>query len=194
MRNCVILAAMVLFLSGCAVNQGILLKYTPEAHEKIISNHTVTLDVIDARAYIKDQSKPASYIGHFRGGYGNTFNAYTVGKVALAQQFSESILSELKVLGFETRDTAGDRKIKVEILDYNFDAYINGRFWYDIKVTVLDSNNSVLSESVFKETHAIKGSVMMGPMGAFKREVPVMQQQLIKKMIRDNQKLMQALS
>ncbi len=193
MKNSAILAAMVLFLSGCAVNQGILLKYTPEAHEKIISNHTVTLDVIDARPYVKDQSKPASYIGHFRGGYGNTFNAYTAGKVALAQQFSESILSELKALGFETRDTAGDRKIKVEILDYNFDAYINGNFWYEIKVTVLDGNNMSLSESVFKESHVIKGSVMMGPMSAFKKEMPVIQQQLIKKMIRDNKKLIDAL-
>lgn len=193
MKNSAILVAMVLFLSGCAVNQGILLKYTPDAHEKIVSNHTVTLDVIDDRAYVKDQSKPAFYIGHFRGGYGNTFNAYTNGKVALAQQFSESILSELKALGIETRDTAGDRKIRVEIFDYNFDAYINGKFWYEIKVTVLDSKNITLSESIFKETHVIKGSVMMGPMGAFKKEVPVIQQQLIKKMIRDNQKLIDAL-
>lgn len=181
-----LICVMIMFLSGCAVNQGILIDYKPEAYAKIVSNHIISVKVTDERSFVKDGTKPPFYIGHFRAGFGNTWSSYTVGRIPLAQQFADDIIEEIKALGLQVKDAGGDRTIKVEILDYNFDAYVNGKFWYEIKITVSDQDNKILSESIFKDTHVIKGSVWIGPMSNFKKRIPEIHQELVKKMIRDN--------
>ncbi|MBF0387220.1 MAG: hypothetical protein HQL20_05120 [Candidatus Omnitrophica bacterium] len=193
MRNLIALAGMVFCLSSCAVNQGIVLNYNPEAHEKIVSNKTISVNVSDERPFIKDKSKPSAFIGKFRGGYGNPWNAYTDGKVPLAQVFVQDLVKEVKALGLQMQESNADRTIKVEILDYNFDAYINGRFWYEIKISVLDQNNVVLDENTFKDEIEIKGSFWLGPMGAFKDKLPEVHQSILKRMIRENSQLIDTL-
>lgn len=193
MRNLISVVGMVLFFSSCAVNQGILLQYSPEAHERIVSSKTISVNVSDERPFIKDMSKPSSYVGKFRGGYGNPWNAYTDGKVPLAQVFAQDLVKEVKALGLQMQEANADRTIKVEIKDYNFDAYVNGRFWYEIKVSVLDQNNVVLKESTFKDEIELKGSVWIGPMAAFKNKLPEIHRDLIKKMIRENSQLIDTL-
>ena len=172
MRNLIVVAGMALFLSSCAVNQGILLEYSPEAHEKIISSRTISVDVSDERPFIKDKTKPPSFIGKFRGGYGNPWNAYTDGKIPLSQVFTQDLIKEIKALGLQLQEANADRIIKVEIRDYNFDACINGRFWYEIRLSVLDRSNAVLRENTFKDEIEVKGSVLMGAAGSFKNKLP----------------------
>ncbi|MBF0384419.1 MAG: hypothetical protein HQL27_00970 [Candidatus Omnitrophica bacterium] len=193
MRNFIVVVGMVLFCSSCAVNQGILLEYTPETREQIVSSNTISVKVSDERPFIKDNSKPPSFIGKFRGSYGNPWNAYTEGKIPLAQVFAQDLIREIKALGLRMKELNSDRTIKVEIMDYNFDAAIDGRFWYEIKVSVLDMNNDVLKENMFKDVIEIKGSVWTGAMGAFKEKLPEIHRELIRKMIRENPQAKDAL-
>lgn len=184
---------MVVLFSGCVANQTIALSYYPDAHEKIISSYTVKSEVVDERLFIKDGNKSPSYLGHFRASFGNTWDVTTTGRVALAKQFAIDILKELKALGFKIDSLAGDRMLKVDILKYNFDAYINGKFWYKIRITVLDSAKKTLAESIIEDTHIIKGSTWVGPAGAFKKELPEIYQGIIEKIIRENDVIVKAL-
>lgn len=193
MRNLIVVLGMVLFCSSCAVNQGIVLNYSPEAHEKIVSNKTISVNVNDERPFIKDGTKPPAFIGKFRGGYGNPWNAYTEGKVPLAQIFAQDLKKEIQALGLQLQESSADRTIKVEIIDYNFDAFINGRFWYEIKLSVLDQKGAVLKENTFKDEIKINGSFWVGPTFAFKDKMPEIHRDLIKKMIRENTQLIEAL-
>ena len=185
--------SMAILFSGCVALQTIPLSYSPAAHEKIISSYTVKSEVIDERPFVKSGNKLPSYLGHFRGGYGNTWDVTTTGRVALAKQFAIDILKELKALGFEISSLDGDRMLKVDILEYNFDAYMNGKFWYKIRITVLDSAKKILAESTIEDTHIIKGSVWVGPVGAFKKELPGIYQGIIEKIIRENDIITKAL-
>ena len=68
------------------------------------------------------------------------------------------LIKEIKALGLQLREANADRIIKVEIRDYNFDACINGRFWYEIRLSVLDRSNAVLRENTFKDEIEVKGA------------------------------------
>ncbi|MBF0593869.1 MAG: hypothetical protein HQL22_02750 [Candidatus Omnitrophica bacterium] len=189
----IMVIGMMLFLSSCAVNQGITLNYSPVAHEQITTSKTVSVNVSDERPYIKDQTKPPAFIGKFRGGFGNPWNAYTENKVPLAQVFATDLVKEVKSLGLNVQTGNADITIKVDILDYNFDALVNGHFWYEIKLSILDQAGAVLKEKTFKDDVEISGSVWIGPMVAFKNKLPELHQQLIQKMVRENTELIDAL-
>jgi len=51
----------------------------------------ISVNVSDERPFIKDKTKPPSFIGKFRGGYGNPWNAYTEDKIPLAQVFAQDL-------------------------------------------------------------------------------------------------------
>ena len=76
------------------------------------------------------------------------------------------------------------------ILDWNFDAYQNGRVWYDLAVSVSDSAGKILASIKIKDEKVVRGSVMMGAAGAMKREVPAIYSDVIKEILgnRDIQK------
>jgi len=188
-----LIAIIVSIFSGCSTFSGIKLGYDPEPHEKIISSHVIKSDVRDERSYVKNGSKKDSYLGHYRGGYGNVWDIHLKKKESLAKQFAIDILKELKACGFQTSPLSGDRALKVDIMEYNFDAYIDGRFWYEIQVSVLDSTGTVLTSDTVKGEHIIKGSVLTGPALSFEKELPEIYHGIIEKIVRDNNTVLKAL-
>ena len=186
-------AILCIALSGCVAFQTIPLDYSPEYHEKIISSYVIKTDVIDERPFVKSGSKKDRYLGHYRAGFGNTWDVLLKGKNSLAEQFAIDILKELKACGFQTSPISGNRALKVDIKDFNFDAYINGRFWYNIEVSVLDAQNNVLASSIITDEHVIKGSALVGPVSAFPKELPRLYNKIIEKTVRDNPDILNAL-
>ena len=180
-------------LTGCVAYQTIALDYSPRPHDKIISSYIIKSEVTDERPYVTSGQKKDRYIGHYRGGYGNTWDVLLRGRDNLAERFAIDILKELNACGFQTKPLPADRALKVEIADFNFDAYINGRFWYDIRISVLDSENKTLASSIVKDERVIKGSVLIGPVAAFPKELPILYHEIIEKIVRDNPDVLNAL-
>jgi len=151
----------------------------------------VSVETKDSRDFIVAGKKPPSYLGRLRGGYGNTWGVKNAGDVALAAQFRNDLVAEFRSQGLETVDS-GDRRMSVDIRDWNFDAYLNGRIWYDIDIAVADASGKVLAKAKVKDEQVIRGSAMMGPTGAFKREVPLIYSGIIKEIL-SNREIQKAL-
>ncbi len=180
-------------LSGCVAGQKINIAYTPAACAPIAITQTASVQVNDQRPYVLNGDKNPQYIGHYRGGYGNTWAVGTASKQPLAQQIKKDILKELDVLGVPVSNAQTSRRLNVKILDYNFDAYMNGRFWYDIEARVLDDADQVLAQTRVKDEHVIKGSFWVGPKYAFQKQVPILHHKIITRLLRDNPDIMNAL-
>jgi len=169
------------------------LNYTPGAYEKSAVSHPIELAVADKRPYVVNGKEPADFVGHVRGGYGNPWGYTTQGKVPLAKQMEADMTRELAVLGFAGGALGAKRKLSVVINDFNFDGYMDGKFWYEVKVAVSDASNAVLAEQTIKDQHTIHGS-MKGAHYAIRGQVPGLYDQLIRKMVRENPKILQALN
>ena len=194
-RNLFLLSAFfwVSLLSGCVAKQTIPYSYSPQNYALQKINSLVEVSVKDERDFILTQKKEDSYIGHFRGGYGNTWDVKTKGHVPLAEQFRKDLESELRTLGADGKNAGRKKILGVIIRDYNFDAYINGRFWYKFELSVRDDQGNLLAEEKIENEHVIKGSFWIGPVGAFKREMPVLHEQVVHSLVRDNEKILKAL-
>ena len=180
------------FLSGCVAGQKIPYAYNPTVVEVPALNTSVESTVVDVRPFIVNNNKHPSYIGHFRGGFGNTWQVNTRGKLPLADVFQQDLQKELLALGAQTGTHPG-KIVRVEIVDYNFDAYLNGRFWYKFKIAVYDEAKRLLAEDTIQNEHVIKGSFWVGPVFAFKREIPILHAQIVRELVRDNEKILNAL-
>ena len=181
-----------IILSGCASMTTVRLNYTPGAYEKPAAAQPVELVVTDSRPYVINGKEPAAFIGHVRGGYGNPWGYTTQGKVPLAKQMETDLTRELAALGFAGSAPGAARKLNIVISDFNFDGYMDGKFWYEVHVTVRDASNAVLSDLTIKDQHFIRGSAR-GAHYAIRGQVPALYDQLIRKMVRENTKILQTL-
>lgn len=181
------------FLPGCVAKQSVPYFYNPPAYDTQKINGGVESSVQDERTFILNKDKDPSYIGHFRAGFGNTWDVKTKGHVALAEQFQSDLEKELEALGAEKGATGSKKKLVLSILDYNFDAYLNVRFWYKFKVAVFDAGGNLLAQDVLEKEQVIKGSFWWGPAGATKREMPALHAQIVRSLVRDNEKILKAL-
>jgi hypothetical protein len=112
--------------------------------------------------------------------------------LSLAKQMEADLAKEIAALGFVGGAPGATRKLNVVIDDFNFDGYMSGKFWYEITVSVRDASNAVLAEQTIKEQHLIRGS-LKGAHYAIREQVPGLYDQLIRKMVRENPKILQAL-
>lgn len=183
------LSALAVSMSGCVAGQSIGLRHAAGSVPEFTSGKTVSVESRDSREFIVNGDKDPSYLGHLRAGYGNTWGVKNAGGLALAEQFKNDLVAEMAAQGIQTA-SAGDRRLFVDILDWNFDAYQNGRVWYDLAVSVSDSAGKILASIKIKDEKVVRGSVMMGAAGAMKREVPAIYSDAIKEILgnRDIQK------
>ena len=79
------------------------------------------------------------------------------------------------------------------IRDWNFDAYLNGKMWYQIQVSVESIDGKTVAEVDLEETIIIKGSFWVGAKYAFERELPKIYIKVVHDVARDNQKILNAL-
>ncbi len=182
---------LAVLMSGCVAGQSIGLRHVAGSVPEFSSVKTVSVETKDSRDFIVNGDKPPSYLGLLRAGYGNPWGVKNAGNLALADQFRNDIVAELQAQGIETV-ASGARQISADIRDWNFDAYQNGRIWYDIDITVADASGKVLAKAKVKDEKVIRGSVMMGAVGAFKREVPLVYSGVIKELL-SNREIQKAL-
>jgi uncharacterized lipoprotein YajG len=175
-----IICAAAFGLSGCVAGQAIRLAHVSSLQQAApVAGENVSVEVHDDRPYVKNGIKTSDYIGHFRAGLGNTWDVSTKGNVPLAEQLKADLQKELTAQSFTTKENSPNRRLVVDILEYNFDAYMNGRHWYELKVKSLDVNGTPLTYVVIKESHKVKGSFWFGAVGAFKRKIPKIYSQMI---------------
>ena len=186
------LTAGAIMLGGCVAGQSIALPYEAEkvGYEQSIG---VALDVKDRRPFVLDGKKSANYIGHYRAGFGNPWDVTTKSGKALADIIQEDLVQELDALGFSTGDASSNRSLRIEILDFNFNAYVNGEFWYEVDVAVLDEDQEQLASSKLENNVTVEGSAWTGPKKAMEKEVPLFYALMIKAIIRENVEIMNAL-
>ena len=185
-----------LVLTGCVAGQNIKLQYQPDsvAVTKLVVSDGFALSVSDKRSFVTSGNKNPWYIGHYRAGFGNTWDVTTYKKVPLADQLQADLKKELMSLGLKEGASETARLVAVTIRDWNFDAMNNGRFWYDIQIVVSGRDGDVLAESSVKEEKVIKGSMMTGAKSAMEKQVPLIYGEIIRKLVRENPAILAALS
>jgi hypothetical protein len=193
LRHCLFLLFLVI-LSGCVAGQNIRMTYEPSPETAAAQDVAVSVQVSDDRPFVTSGNKPPSYIGHYRGGFGNTWDVNTLGMEPLAEMIQRDLGEDLQSMGFTLVPPEDSmRVVKVSIADWNFDTYINGKFWYDIRVRALDGAGKQLSEIRLQDTAVIEGSFWVGAKYAFEREMPILYRSIIRKMIREAPSMMAAL-
>ena len=174
--------ALIATMSGCVAGQAIRLQHTAGSGPAFSTSKTVTVDAKDSRDFVVGGKKSPSYLGHFRAGFGNTWDVNNAGRRALAEQFKQDLVAELQAHGIKTI-ASGERKLLIDIIDWNFDAYQNGRVWYEIACSVADAKGTELAKATVKDSKVIRGSFWTGPAGAFKRKVPGIYSDIIKEIL-----------
>jgi uncharacterized lipoprotein YmbA len=183
---------IALVLTGCVAGQEIALHYQPQPALSQVSDTPVSVSVVDKRRYITNNDKDPSYIGHYRGAYGNTWDVTNLNEMPLADQLTQDISKELATLGYRVVGQGFGKSILVTINDFNFDAMLNGRFWYDCNIKVKD-NGRLLSDSTVTDSVVISGSFWVGAKYDMEQEVPQYYDMLVRGLIRANKQTMQAL-
>src|SRR3972149_101380 len=97
-RILIILCAS-LFLGGCAVGQKIGY-HDAELAINASGNTMIAVTSLDGRPYVKSGEKDKTYIGTFRGGFGNPFNVSTESQKPLADDITSVICASLQKKGF----------------------------------------------------------------------------------------------
>jgi len=174
-------------LSGCVAGQSIQMSYVPVSQPVASLNIAVAVQVSDDRPFIVSGNKAPSYLGHYRAGFGNTWDVNTKDKKPLATMIQSDLSADLQSLGFSVGpQESAMRIVKVSIIDWNFDTYLNGKFWYDCRVVVLDPQGRKLSEQQLRDTVVIEGSFWTGAKYAFERAMPIIYRSIIRKMVRES--------
>lgn len=188
-----LLLCLIPLLTACVAGQEIALHYIPESTQKLSATQIpVNLTVKDARPFVLDHDKAPSYLGHYRGGFGNTWDVTNLNEMPLADQLAIDMTKELRALGCSIIGTGSGKSITVTINNFNFDAMINGEFWYDFNIKVAE-NGRTLSESNVKDSAIISGSFWVGAKYDMEREIPNYYGQIIKTLIRANPDAQKAL-
>jgi len=179
--------------SGCVAKQKVALDYQAQKAEGAAESHPkVNVTVNDERPYIKNGEKPASYIGTYRGGFGNPWNVNTKDNIALSELLHDDLMEELNALGFIKE--GGDKTLIVDILEWKFDAFQNASFNYVLNVKVADNTKTTLvnSDVVGKDIY-IKGTFMGGGKAGVERDMPKLYSDVIRQIVRDNKDVFKAL-
>jgi uncharacterized lipoprotein YajG len=181
------LLATAALLTGCVAGQHIKLHYEPAPQASSSgAGAPFVLVVKDQREYVTSGNKTPWYIGHYRAGFGNTWDVVNFNQVPLADQMKSDLHRDLLSLGFVEGASGSAKTVTVTITEWNFDAAINGRLWYDVQVSVAAADGHVLATSQVKDEKVIKGSVMMGAKGAMEDEIPTYYAEVIRKLVREN--------
>lgn len=186
-------ALLVLFtlLSGCVVGQQLQLNSTPESAEPVNNGSQVQVEVNDHRAAVTSGKEKPWYVGKYRAGLGNTWDVSTEGKVPLALQLQTDLVEELLSLGFIQGPS--DKTLRVLIREWDFTGYQNGRFWYELEVTTLDSFGEISASATLGEEIPIRGTLVLGARGGFERDMPDIYARIVRSLVRDNQPILASL-
>ena len=159
--------AIALMLGGCVVGQSIEMvpASSPQASSAIDSQN---IQVKDERTYVVSGDKAPYYIGKYRAGLGIPYDVTTDGNVPLSELIKSALTERLRTSGYEGSKV----QIAVSIRDWNFDAYQNGKFTYDLMVSATAPGFQSAKTETLRETIIVKGTFMTGGKGGFERDMP----------------------
>jgi hypothetical protein len=177
----VVVCAVSLTLSACVAGQSIDFKYAPAADVAKVRERQVSVAVDDRRPYVVSGEKAKAYIGHYRAGFGNTWAVTTLGDRPLAEVMQGDLNTLLAAKGFKT--ASAGKTLAVTVRDWNFDTYINGKFWYEIGVQVKKADGTVAASQVFTDQVIINGNIMTGARFAFEDEMPKVYAKIMRRIV-----------
>ena len=184
------------WLGGCVVGQSVPVGYEPGRPTTAATGTAVAVAVRDERPYVTSGDKPAYFIGTYRAAIGVPWDVTTKGKQPLAALLENDIAIELRSLGYAVvpRPDAS-RVLDVAILDWNFDAYLDGRIWYELNATVISPDGTERASSRIKESQPTKGNFWTtGAKAGIEAAMPGVYAGAIRKLVRDNTEISAALS
>ena len=193
MLRAIALFALTTVLAGCVAGQSIELGYEP-ASQSVKTTAPAAVTVKDQRPYVTSGDKDPWYLGHYRAGFGNPWDVSNYKKVPLAEQMQSDLRKELLALGFSDGARGSAKQVAVTIREWNFDAAVNARIWYDIQVNVLAADGSELSSATVKNERVVNGNVMTGAKSAMEDQLPVIYGEVIRQLVRDNPGTLSALT
>lgn len=189
-RNSILLLTLFI-LSGCAVGQNLKLNHVPAEPGQAKKGVSAGVDVEDNRSYVVSGNKPEFFIGKYRAGLGNTWDVTTYQKIPLKDQIKSDLIEEIKNMGYDLDDTGNI--LSISIVDWNFDGYQNGKFWYELNVKVFGNDGGEKFSTTLKDKIIIKGTVMGGAKAGFERDMPGHYDAIINKILRNNSGVISAL-
>ena len=191
MTKFLVILSAALVLSGCVAGQTLNYDYKPTVAVGK-ANGEVNIVVRDERIYVKDGDKGPDYVGHYRAGFGNTWDVTTKGGTAFAEILARDLREEIASLGFT--NGKGSRTLQVDIRDWNMDTYMNAKFWYELLVAVIDPDGkAIIPPQTLKEEKRIEGSFWVGPKYAVEKQMPVLYDQVLQAIVRSNPEVLNAL-
>lgn len=191
MKKSLTVLLVAITLGGCVAGQTLNYDYKPTAATDKASGE-VSVVVRDERTYVKDGNKGADYVGHYRAGFGNTWDVKTKGGMAFADVLARDLREEIEALGFTTGSNG--RSLQVAIKEWNMDTYLNAKFWYELVVAVVGpGGETILAPQTLKEEKRIDGSIWVGPKYAVEKQMPVLYDQLVQALVRQNSEVLNAL-
>ena len=184
-RNLVTSSIAIVALAGCVVGQKLPMDYAAEA-VAVDEANSVRVQVTDRRPYVLSGDKEPSFIGKYRAGFGNPWDVSTEGDVPLADVLAADLVDAVRSEGFQALDAAADRDLAVEIREWNFDGYQNGRFWYDLSVSVLGADGQRITTRQFKDETVVSGTFWGGAKAGFEKAMPGLYRDVVAAIIGDD--------
>ncbi len=187
MRHLVPLALAALLAGGCGGFQHPYAGVTPEVGYPVKGR--VAVAVHDQRAEVVNGSRPESFAGLLRGGYGNPFDVTTASGQPLAKEFQSSLADALTRAGAQvvrvdlapaTKPDAArqqvlaagaDKALLVTLRMWRADTYVNVNLDHDVLLVVLGRRGQVLATKELKGAERI-GTSLVNPGGESVEVVP----------------------
>lgn len=162
------LGCALLTLGGCAIGQTIdYRKASPEL--TVRTTAPVQLQVIDQRPYVLALEKQPTFVGRLRGLYYNPWNVNTESGMPLAADIEQALRvaltkASVKVAASDGANAAshGQRLLVVTLREWKMDAYMNARFDFDVTVSVIDEQGTVLAACNVKNSSPVNNFVGAG--------------------------------
>ncbi len=152
-------------LGGCAVGQKFQYSDVSMPLTRIASSGPVGVGVHDVRAYVISGSKPESFVGLLRGGFGNPFDVTTESGKPMATDMRDALVKAMQNKGLTVapvtispRDSASKAKgtlmstnarrlVLVTISEWKSDTMMSTALIFDVTLAVLDAKGEQLAVS-----------------------------------------------
>ncbi|MEO7741403.1 MAG: hypothetical protein ABIR98_00520 [Usitatibacter sp.] len=169
-------------LGGCAAGGTYNYAEMPVAMQGVSTAGTVAIAVHDTRPYVVSGSKPPSFVGLMRGGYGNPFDVNTQSGGTLAVEMRDALAKALRARGAtpipvvvthedsaraareRLMATKAQRSLLLTLREWKTDTMLSTDFHYDTTVAVYDQAGNQLAH------HSLKGMDPLGGLGLSPKE------------------------
>jgi hypothetical protein len=169
--------ASAFILGGCAVGQKFQYSDASIPMTRVSSSGPVDVGVHDLRPYVVSGGKPESFVGLYRGGFGNPFDVNTESGKPMATEMRDAIVNALQSKGLTVtpvaigpKDSASQAKsalmstnakrlVLVTLNEWKSDTMMGTELIYDVTLAVLDSKGEQLA------VNSVNGEDNLGNLG-----------------------------